>query len=874
MSQAIDSPIVVLFEDRPKQSMVLQLNLSVYLDARVTIATSLKDLKKVLGGPDGLHLVIVRSQFKGAPIAARVLEFLAASNAPVPVICMGDEKEQKGLTIVADGEIRPLLQTSAKFLGITAQQMVSKKRADTFEISPEFLNMLFTFPCDVFDHGAKGLEKVFSLGDTVPRSKIARYVAEKRSLVVDAFQRLKLANEVTTQSLKAAAELESALMPETKKMTILASSLDMVAAQFQNAGMDEETVKLANASIKAVEKIAESATSVGNLVRDLMKAEGGYRYSHCQLITFLGFHVIKMMGWWGDEQRAILSQAAFYHDISLSTDEQAKIRSQKDLSASPLKDAQFEELVLTHPQLAARELQTAPEISPEVVRVVIQHHGSPVGRGFSNDIAKLDNLAKTFILSEEWGDYLMELALTDQKPDNAGRLTILKALYKDDQSHQILETFRYLDPSEFAHDFLSTKEVDFAASLISGGGAGPEAESVVLAAGSEEPEPETVFKSDKPEEEVKRKITGVTDVRVDEEIHVKGEKAEKEKETRLKATKAAPKDETKTVFKREPKLADVARAPGATGDKARKLMDVIKTKKPNATPEEVETLLKAGGVALDETTVKMVADEEEEIARKFESVTEHIEHEEIHVKGEAAAAEVTQKIEGVTDVRVDEKITVKGDTAKDLVDRSITRIKGDVQEKERELKMKALAGSTDLMKAALSGALDKVTELVTASANPVGDLRKTDAEGRSVVHYAAMGGAVDVLKFLVEKGIQLNTADAKRRTPLFFAALYKQNDAFDFLLTQGGKINQQGMGGMTIAMVGAFSGNMHILKCAVERGVRIEAKDHSGKTALDFAKQSKNLEAIAFLEAALAPKPGAAGAGATGAAGAVKPEAA
>ena len=42
MSQTlpIDSPVVVLFEDRPKQAMVFQLNLSIYLDARVTKASS------------------------------------------------------------------------------------------------------------------------------------------------------------------------------------------------------------------------------------------------------------------------------------------------------------------------------------------------------------------------------------------------------------------------------------------------------------------------------------------------------------------------------------------------------------------------------------------------------------------------------------------------------------------------------------------------------------------------------------------------------------------------------------------------------------------------------------------------------------------
>ena len=46
MSIAVASPIIALFEDRPKQGMVYQLNLSVYLDARVVFVSSIKELAR------------------------------------------------------------------------------------------------------------------------------------------------------------------------------------------------------------------------------------------------------------------------------------------------------------------------------------------------------------------------------------------------------------------------------------------------------------------------------------------------------------------------------------------------------------------------------------------------------------------------------------------------------------------------------------------------------------------------------------------------------------------------------------------------------------------------------------------------------------
>ena len=63
------------------------------------------------------------------------------------------------------------------------------------------------------------------------------------------------------------------------------------------------------------------------------------------------------------------------------------------------------------------------------------------------------------------------------------------------------------------------------------------------------------------------------------------------------------------------------------------------------------------------------------------------------------------------------------------------------------------------------------------------------------------------------------------------------------------------MGGMTIAMVGAHSGNMEVLTAALENGVRPDIKDHKGKTALDYAKAANHSEIVSYLESLAAAKP-------------------
>ena len=854
MTKTVDSPLIALFEDRPKQGMVYQLNLSVYLDARVAQVNSLKDFKKLLTGAEKPHLVIVRDSFKGTSITARVAEL--AVPAGVPLISMGG-KEAAGIVVVPgdDNEVKPMLQAAARILGITARQMAGKERDPQVEIAPEFLSMLFTVPCDIFDRTAAGLEKVFNAGDSISRAKVARFVDNRRPLVIESLQRLRLANSVTEQSLKAAAELLGPNVPEEKKMDMLASSLDMVAAQFKSAGMDEETVKLANSSILAIEKIADSATNVGGLLKKLLSSDKGYRYIHSQLLTFLGFHVIKMMGWWGDDQRNIISQAAFYHDISLPDDDAARVHSLEELKAAGITDPQRIETILTHAQAAARELQTVPDISPEVVRVVLQHHGSVQGQGFSEDISKLDNLTKAFLLSEEWAGYIIGLESSGEVPNPNGQIAKLKARYFDDVSIQILETFRYLDPDQFANDFLFPPDPEEIAQVIkvAKGETTPEAEVeamrkagdlmtseeasvVVLPTGEAAELEQTRVKSGKePAEKLQLVKGGKTEA--EGETLVKGAEAEAEASTLVKGSKA----EAEGV-----KLVKGGKAPAAGQSE----------KKFSADRAKEEASRKA---ALAAATAGQEAP-----ATKVEGVTEHIEHEKITVKGEAAVEDNSeQTFEGSTEHIEHEKITIKGTkdaeleeiriksnpAAQALMDKAVVTFKADAPAEAKELKLKTVAASTELMKAALAGTLDAVTTVISAAQNLGVELRKMDAEGRNALHYAAMGGSLPVLKFLLEKGAQLNAVDSKRRSALFLAAFYRQPEAFQFLLDAGAKINQQALGGMTIAMIGAFTQNMAILRAAIERGVRPEAKDHSGKTALDFAKAAKFAEAIAYLEA-------------------------
>jgi ankyrin repeat protein len=70
-----------------------------------------------------------------------------------------------------------------------------------------------------------------------------------------------------------------------------------------------------------------------------------------------------------------------------------------------------------------------------------------------------------------------------------------------------------------------------------------------------------------------------------------------------------------------------------------------------------------------------------------------------------------------------------------------------------------------------------------AASNPRGPFK------RSLIHYAAMGGCSELLRFLLRNGAAKDDRDQNKRTPLSWAAEYGAFTSVKILLEHGAKIN-------------------------------------------------------------------------------------
>lgn len=117
--------------------------------------------------------------------------------------------------------------------------------------------------------------------------------------------------------------------------------------------------------------------------------------------------------------------------------------------------------------------------------------------------------------------------------------------------------------------------------------------------------------------------------------------------------------------------------------------------------------------------------------------------------------------------------------------------------------------------------------------------------GITPLHMAATSGSnLEVVKFLLEKGANIESKQLDRKTPLHVAVESGDFDLVKLLLERGANIESNADG---TPLHNCY--NLKIANLLLEKGANIEAKDYWSKTRLHNAADGKNLEMIAFLVA-------------------------
>ena len=121
--------------------------------------------------------------------------------------------------------------------------------------------------------------------------------------------------------------------------------------------------------------------------------------------------------------------------------------------------------------------------------------------------------------------------------------------------------------------------------------------------------------------------------------------------------------------------------------------------------------------------------------------------------------------------------------------------------------------------------LDKIKQL--------DDLEKRDRDGRTLLINAAIYNRLDVVKYLVQKGADINTCDSIGNTPLHAAVLGNNTKIVQYLLKNGAEVDAKNNFGNTPLWVASPTASLELFEILLLYGADPEIKNNYGVSILD-----------------------------------------
>lgn len=164
-------------------------------------------------------------------------------------------------------------------------------------------------------------------------------------------------------------------------------------------------------------------------------------------------------------------------------------------------------------------------------------------------------------------------------------------------------------------------------------------------------------------------------------------------------------------------------------------------------------------------------------------------------------------------------------------------------EREAPLEARSLRGMTPLLAAASVGDVAILEILRGRGAT----FESVDTSSLNAVHYAALQGHNETVRYLVASGMDVNSHTWDFRTALHFASSHGRLSTVRLLLELGACVHDRDRGGVTALHLAAVGGYVDILKTLIAAGASVRTRDLSGGTALHEASTRGHLECVRIL---------------------------
>lgn len=142
----------------------------------------------------------------------------------------------------------------------------------------------------------------------------------------------------------------------------------------------------------------------------------------------------------------------------------------------------------------------------------------------------------------------------------------------------------------------------------------------------------------------------------------------------------------------------------------------------------------------------------------------------------------------------------------------------------------------ELIQAAKLGDYEKIRSALTKGDNP----DTANSQGVTPFIIAAKGEYIDIMELLLENRASINWQDSLGNTALFYAVDKTAYETVAFLLENGANPNVQNDSGVAVLMTSAITGDQNIIRLLLDKNPDLTLKDYTGRSVLDYARDSRN----------------------------------
>ena len=401
----------LIVENHSQFEDFLSINLYTWLGMEFLGAKNAKNAISIIQeDPQKINLIICRGKMQHENSGEALLAFLKASLLNIPLIIIGEEifNDYQNLSFFSSAlDIKPIIQSAAKSLGITAKQMAMQSVPDFFPIPIQHFNLLNFSICNIYEKTQDGKYQVlFKANDNLDLLTLRELISNGATeLYVGKQARLSFVSYIN-QEIAAKLELKELHLDE--QLLALNLSQQLLHSKIKHLGINQETIDLSKKNIKYMTAAAKTVPNLRQMLKRLLKNKSEYLFKHSQLLMFVSTHLLNNLDWVNEEQVQKLQFISYWHDIALENSAQAQIHSDKELKESKL-SVDEKNLVKNHAQLAATLMSKYPNAPIGVEQLIKQHHGTINGIGFSEHYSQnISPIAIVFILSENLVDSIIK----------------------------------------------------------------------------------------------------------------------------------------------------------------------------------------------------------------------------------------------------------------------------------------------------------------------------------------------------------------------------------------------------------------------------------------------------------------------------------